>query len=152
MIDHKQLLTDLRGEVVRLEGDLREQVAAVDGLQRRLRDGHAAATKVRRTAATWTSWRDEQVTQAAVAWVLGTVFVRWCEDNELIDPVLSGPGERLGAAEDAQLAYFRCEPHHTDADWLRSGFDALAASDAAAMLPGTTRPTSSRSRTTAPRR
>ena len=134
MIDRKQLLTDLRGEVVRLEGDLREQVAAVDGLERRLRGEHAAATRARRTSATWTSWRDEQVTQAAVAWVLGTVFVRWCEDNELIDPVLSGPGERLGAAEDAQLAYFRREPHHTDADWLRSGFDALAASDAAAML------------------
>jgi hypothetical protein len=134
MIDRKQLLADLRDEVTRLEGDLREQVGAVEGLEQRLRDEHAAATKARRTSATWTSWRDEQVTQAAVAWVLGTVFVRWCEDNELIDPVLAGPGERLGAAEDAQLAYFRREPHRTDADWLRSGFDVLAASDAGAML------------------
>jgi hypothetical protein len=134
MIDRKQLLADLRGEVTRLEGGLREQVGAVEGLEQRLRDEHAAATKARRTSATWTSWRDEQVTQAAVAWVLGTVFVRWCEDNELIDPLLSGPGERLGAAEDAQLAYFRREPHRTDADWLRSGFDVLAASDAGAML------------------
>jgi len=134
VIDRKQLLADLRGEVARLEGDLHEQVAADEGLEQRLRDEHAAATKARRSAATWASWRDEQVTQAAVAWVLGTVFVRWCEDNELIDPVLSGPGERLGAAEDAQLAYFRREPHHTDADWLRSGFAVLAASDAGAML------------------
>jgi len=66
--------------------------------------------------------------------VLGTVFVRWCEDNALIDPVLSGPGERLGDAEDAQLGYFRTHPHRTDADWLRSTFDVLAASDAGAML------------------
>lgn len=116
MIDRKQLLADLRGEVVRLEGDLREQVGAVEGLERQLRDEHAAARKARRTSATWTSWRDEQVTQAAVAWVLGTVFVRWCEDNELIDAMLSGPGERLGVAEDAQLAYFRAHPHRTDAD------------------------------------
>lgn len=134
MIDRKQLLADLRDEVTRLEGDLREQVGAVEGLEQRLRDEHAAATKARRTSATWMSWRDEQVTQAAVAWVLGTVFVRWCEDNELIDPVLSGPGERLGAAEDAQLAYFRTHPRRTDADWLRSGFDVLAASDAGALL------------------
>ena len=134
MIDRKHLLADLRGEVVRLEGDLREQVGAVDDLERRLLGEHAAATKARRTSATWASWRDEQVTQAAVAWVLGTVFVRWCEDNALIDPVLSGPGERLGDAEDAQLGYFRTHPHRTDADWLRSTFDVLAASDAGAML------------------
>ncbi|MCA1671883.1 MAG: BREX-2 system adenine-specific DNA-methyltransferase PglX, partial [Actinobacteria bacterium] len=134
MIDRKQLLAGLRGEVVRLEGDLREQVGAVEGLERRLRGEHAAATKARRTSATWASWHDEQITQAAVAWVLGTVFVRWCEDNALIDPVLSGPGERLGAAEDAQLAYFRAHPHRTDADWLRAAFDVLAASDAGAML------------------
>lgn len=42
-----------------------------------------------------------------MAWVLGTVFVRWCEDNELIAPVLSGPGDRLGEAQDTQSAYFR---------------------------------------------
>ncbi|MGH3800726.1 MAG: BREX-2 system adenine-specific DNA-methyltransferase PglX [Pseudonocardiaceae bacterium] len=134
MIDRKALLADLRTEVIRLEADLREQVETVDGLAQRMQAEHTAATKARRTAATWTSWRDEQVTQAAVAWVLGTVFVRWCEDNELIDPVLSGPGDRLGAAEDVQLAYFRTDPHRTDADWLRSAFEVLAASDAGAML------------------
>ncbi len=134
MIDRKALLADLRTEVTRLEADLREQVATVDGLAQRMQAEHAAAVKAQRTAATWTSWRDEQVTQAAVAWVLDTVFVRWCEDNELIDPVLSGPGDRLGAAEDAQLAYFRAYPHRTDADWLRSAFEVLAVSDAGAML------------------
>ncbi len=134
MIDRKALLADLRTEVTRLEADLCEQVETVDRLEQRLGEEHAKATKARRTAATWTSWRDEQITQAAVAWVLGTVFVRWCEDNELIDPVLSGPGDRQGAAEDAQLAYYRTHPHRTDADWLRSSFDILAASDAGAML------------------
>jgi hypothetical protein len=68
MIDRKALLADLGGEVLRLEDDLREQVETIDGLKSRMQAEHAAATKARRTAATWTSWRDEQVTQAAVAW------------------------------------------------------------------------------------
>ncbi len=63
MIDRKALLADLRGEVTRLEAYLREQVEAVDGLKVRMQAEHAAATKARRTAATWTSWRDEQVTR-----------------------------------------------------------------------------------------
>ncbi|MGH3812410.1 MAG: BREX-2 system adenine-specific DNA-methyltransferase PglX [Pseudonocardiaceae bacterium] len=134
MIDRKALLADLQAEVARLEVDLREQVEVVDGLKERIQAEHKAATDARRTAATWTTWRDDEVTQAAVAWALGTVFVRWCEDNELIDPAISGPEDRLGAAEDAQLAYYRVHPHHTDADWLRSAFAVLAVSDAGAML------------------
>ena len=48
---------------------------------------------------TWGEYRDEQVTQAAVAWVLATVFVRFCEDNHLIpDPWIAGPGERTRLA------------------------------------------------------
>ena len=46
-------------------------------------------------SAEFPEWRAAQLTQIAVAWVLGTVFLRWAEDNRLIDPVLSGPGERL---------------------------------------------------------
>ena len=38
-------------------------------------------------------WRDGEITQAAVAWVLACVFVRFLEDNGLIDQALiSGPG------------------------------------------------------------
>ncbi|SFK38637.1 DUF7008 domain-containing protein [Streptomyces pini] len=45
-------------------------------------------------------WRDERVRQSAAAWVLGCVFVRFCEDNGLIDePFIAGPGERLAEAE-----------------------------------------------------
>ena len=52
----------------------------------------AGATRPDRTAATYESWLDDRVTQSAVAWILATVFVRFCEDNGLIDlPVLAGP-------------------------------------------------------------
>jgi hypothetical protein len=118
MIDSKALLADLQGQVRLLEADLAEQPDAVPGSVDLLRDEHAAERKARRTAAEWPQWRTAQLTQIAVAWVLGTVFLRWTEDNGLIDPVLSGPGDRLAAAEDAQLDYYRRHPEHNDGDWL----------------------------------
>ncbi|GDY33305.1 hypothetical protein GTS_49380 [Gandjariella thermophila] len=134
MLDRSRLLTDLQRQVKLLEADLRERVETEPEFGDRLRAEHAAAIKAKRTAATWASWRNDEVTQAAVAWVLGTVFVRWCEDNELIHPVLSGPGSRLAEAEDAQTKFFREKPHATDADWIEHGFAELRRSDAGAML------------------
>jgi hypothetical protein len=52
------------GEATRLEDHLRKQVETVDGLKARLPAEHGGATKARRTATTWMSWRDEQVTRA----------------------------------------------------------------------------------------
>ena len=69
-----------------------------------------------------------------MAWVLGTVFLRWTEDNGLIDPVLSGPGDRLPAAEDAQLEHYRHHPEHNDGDWLAEQFEVLRATDAGRLL------------------
>jgi hypothetical protein len=66
--------------------------------------------------------------------VLGTVFVRWCEDNELTAPVPSGPGDRLGEAQDAESAYFREHRNHTLRHWLKACFDELRRGDAGAIL------------------
>ena len=104
------------------------------GLVDVLRDEHAAERKARRTAAEWPQWRGAQLTQIAVAWVLGTVFLRWTEDNGLIDPVLSGLGDRLAAAEDAQLEHYRHHPEHNDGDWLAEQFEVLRATDAGRLL------------------
>jgi hypothetical protein len=92
-LDRSVLLADLQKQVLALEEDLREQVGRLPDVEAKLRKEHADATKAKRTAATWNTFLGEQVTQSAVAWVLGTVFVRWCEDNRLIDPMLSGPGD-----------------------------------------------------------
>ena len=104
-----------------------------------------------RTAMSWQEWRDDRVTQAAVAWVLTTVFVRFCEDNRLLTPVwIAGPADRRQEALDAELAYFRAHPEHTDREWLlqavehlrtvegdpRPGRVALPAVDGLALRPG----------------
>ncbi|MGQ0480077.1 MAG: BREX-2 system adenine-specific DNA-methyltransferase PglX [Pseudonocardia sp.] len=134
MIDSKALLADLQKQVRLLEVDLAEQVAALPGVADLLRAEHAAERKARRTAVSWESWRDAQLTQIAVAWVLGTVFLRWSEDNGLIEPVLSGPGDRLAIAEDAQLEHYRRHPEHTDGDWLAEQFEVLRCTDAGRLL------------------
>ncbi|MEW2378827.1 BREX-2 system adenine-specific DNA-methyltransferase PglX [Micromonospora sp. NPDC047812] len=135
MIDRKLLLSDLQKQVKNLEKDLREQAESVEEVRLRLRGEYDHAFKVGRTAATWAAWRDERVTQVAVAWVLGTVFVRFCEDNGLLpDPYLAGPGDRLVLAEEAEAQFFRDQPDKTLRDWLHEGFDAIASTQAGKSL------------------
>ncbi|MEH0929084.1 BREX-2 system adenine-specific DNA-methyltransferase PglX [Micromonospora sp. CPCC 205558] len=135
MIDRKLLLSDLQKQVKNLEKDLREQAESVEEVRLRLRGEYDHAFKVGRTAATWTAWRDERVTQAAVAWVLGTVFVRFCEDNGLLpDPYLAGPADRLVLAEEAEAQFFRDQPDKTLRDWLHQGYDAIASTQAGKSL------------------
>jgi hypothetical protein len=83
----------------------------------------------KRTAAVYPEWLKGRVTQAAAAWVLATVFVRYCEDNGLIEwPFLAGPGDRLEDAEDRRYAFFTEHPHENDTAWLLTAFDHLAQS------------------------
>ena len=66
--------------------------------------------------------------------MLGTVFLRWTRGQRPIDPVLSGPGDRLAVAEDAQLEHYRRHPEHNDGDWLAEQFEVLRATDAGRLL------------------
>ncbi|MGW8885233.1 BREX-2 system adenine-specific DNA-methyltransferase PglX [Streptomyces sp. NPDC055749] len=126
-MDKAALLKDLRKQVTSLEDDLRARTESVDEYRTELEREYAAAREASRTAATYGAWRDERVTQAAAAWVLATVFVRFCEDNGLVDdPFVAGPGERLADAEDRQAAFFREKPELNDGDWLVAGFDHLS--------------------------
>ncbi|MFG2169436.1 BREX-2 system adenine-specific DNA-methyltransferase PglX [Micromonospora chersina] len=135
MIDRKLLLSDLQKQVKNLEKDLREQAESVEEVRLKLRGEYDHAFKVGRTVATWAAWRDERVTQVAVAWVLGTVFVRFCEDNGLLtDPYLAGPGDRLVLAEEAEAQFFRDRPEETLRGWLSQGFDAIASTQAGKSL------------------
>ncbi|CAM04376.1 BREX-2 system adenine-specific DNA-methyltransferase PglX [Saccharopolyspora erythraea] len=127
-IDQAALVKDLRARVSTLEDDLRARAAEVKEFDAALREEYEAAREAERTAATYESWLDERVTQVAAAWVLGTVFVRFCEDNGLIpDPFLAGWGERLAEAEERHEAYFRERPQDNDRDWIIAAFDTLAA-------------------------
>ena len=130
------LLKDLKKQVSALEDDLRERSEAVPEFRAKLKDEYQRARDGSRTAATYGAWRDERVTQAAAAWVLGCVFVRFCEDNGLIEwPFLAGPGERLRDAEERHEAFFRDSPQSNDRDWLESAFQHLIdANETAAGL------------------
>lgn len=113
MIDPRSLSVDLRRQVRLLEDDLRGRVGrpGTDDAER-LRAEYEQAVRAARTGSTWSAWRDERLTQIAVAWVLGTVFVRFSEDNDLLaaSPKLAGPGgEAIVGAVDAQARYSAAE-------------------------------------------
>ena len=128
MIDRAALLADCKKQVRVLEDDLRDR-AAEPGVAERLSAEWQEAASRERIAATYETWLAGQVTQAAVAWVLATVFLRFCEDNGLIDePYLSGPGERATIAAERQEAYFATveHRHETDREWILAGVAALS--------------------------
>jgi hypothetical protein len=117
-----------------LVDDLREQSTVLPELQVLLDEQYAGAFG-HRTGASFEEWREEQLDQAAVAWLLGTVFVRFCEDNELISGAwLAGPDGRTGAAVQAQTAYFLKEPKHNDRHWILAAFKHLRKLSATAGI------------------
>ncbi|MFD9968119.1 BREX-2 system adenine-specific DNA-methyltransferase PglX [Streptomyces sp. NPDC059011] len=136
MIDRKALLNDLKQQVKAVEADLGRQVKTLGDVGARLRAEYDQARKLGRTAATWTSWLDERVTQVAVAWVLGSVFVRFCEDNRLIpEPYLTGPdGDRRELAESRYDAYVETDEDPTYRGWLEKAFEELGQGQAGRLL------------------
>ena len=112
MIDPKALLNDLKAQVKALESDLRLNGVTNSTTAAELDREWRAARDAQRTAATFEMWREDRVTQVAVAWILGTVFVRFCEDNDLIEyPVIAGPGDRIAVARERQAKFFEESPN-----------------------------------------
>lgn len=146
MITSSALLADLKAQLRVLQADLKERADDPTtewgaALQRE----HAEALRRERTGLSWTAWRDNEVDQAAVAWIVATTFVRFCEDNDLLAgatldglpvPVgwIAGPGDRAARARENQTAYFRVHTSHHDRDWLQQAFRVLAAQPAGAAL------------------
>jgi len=137
VIDSSALTAALQEVVLELEDDLRARVEGNTDLRGRWLVEHSRAVQGGRTASAWVAWRDDRVTQAAVAWVLTSVFVRFCEDNGLLTPVwIAGPEHRRQEALDAQLAFFREYPLDTDREWLQQAVQHLAGLPATAELVG----------------
>ncbi|WP_175412583.1 BREX-2 system adenine-specific DNA-methyltransferase PglX [Streptomyces sp. TRM64462] len=131
-MDRAAFVVGVRKQVRALEADLRQRSEDVDRYRGGLRAMYERARASGRTAATYGAWRDEHITQGAVAWVMGTVFVRFCEDNTLIDrPFIAGPGQRLTEAEERQRVYLSDHPGTNAQDWLAEAFTHLAESHAA---------------------
>lgn len=136
MIDRAALLSDLKKQVSAAETDLHQQLRVLNEVKSRLHDEYSTAFKLKRTAATESAWLKERVTQVAVAWILGTVFVRFCEDNELIaEPYLTGPtDDRRELAQARYEAYVESDPDPTYRGWLHRAFADLGAGQAGKLL------------------
>ena len=125
MIHAPQLLADLSRQLKRLEDDLRARIAELPELDVALRAEWQAARDADRCAEPFESWADQVITQAGVHWLLSCVFLRFIEDNQLVDrPWLSGPPDsgRLALARDRHEAYFRAHPLESDRDYLLAAF------------------------------
>jgi hypothetical protein len=137
MIDTDSLKKDLQRQVSALEADLHDRLKCQHAFAASLKAKHAEALQAGRTAVTFITWAENQITQSAVAWVLATVFIRFLEDNGLItDPILSGPQERRRLAGDALSHHFMQHPGASERDYLLHHFTELRKYPALAELLG----------------
>lgn len=133
MIKAPQLLSDLTKLLKRLEGDLLQRIEELPDLKESLQAEWHAARAADRCAETFETWVDQVITQAGVHWLLSCVFLRFIEDNGLVErPWLGGTPEsgRLALVRDRHEAYFQAHPLENDRDYL------LAAFREAEALPG----------------
>ena len=146
MINSSALLADLKAHLKLLQADLKQRADDPSNpWGARLKEEYAEAFRRERTGWSWVDWRNNEVDQAAVAWIVSTTFLRFCEDNDLlvgakIDGLptavgwIAGPGDRVQRAEENLTAYFRGNPTHNRRHWLQQGFAVLAAQPAGREL------------------
>jgi len=127
MISCPDLLADLQKLLVKLQDDLRARCAERPKVEAPVRAQYDSARAAKRTAEAYESWREAQFTQAAVAWILCCVFIRFLEDNGLLGDTayLSGPGPRLALARDQHTLYFRQRPTESDREYLYHVFRTI---------------------------
>ena len=123
MIDIKTLLPELKKLVTELSEDLLARSTASAEIDTGLRDAYEQIEKGGRTSQAFEVWREDYLDQVAVAWVLGCVFVRFMEDNHLIDECwLAGEVDRRKQAEDSHELYFREYPRESDREYFEHVF------------------------------
>lgn len=125
MINAPRLLADLTKQLKSLEADLRQRIEDLPELKANLQAEWQAAADAKRTNEPFQSWADQVITQAGVHWLLSCTFLRFVEDNGLVDrPWLGGTPEsgRLALARDRHDAYFREHPAETDREYLLHAF------------------------------
>lgn len=136
MINAVALLRDLKRLTTTIEADIRERLAVTPDLDASLDSEWLAAKDAARTGATLHDFKEEAVTQAAVHWLLMGVFIRFLEDNALIDrPYLtaSDPARR-SLAQDRHETYFRQHPGESDREYLLAAFREVGALPAMGAL------------------
>jgi len=135
MVNIKTLLPDLKELVKELDEDLLARAIGNPEIDAGLREAFTQIEKGGRTAQAYEVWREDYLDQVAVAWVLSCVFVRFLEDNHLIDECwLAGVGERRKLAEDTHELFFRQHPHDTDREYFQHVFHEVGNIPAAKDL------------------
>jgi hypothetical protein len=135
MVNIKTLLPDLKDLVAELFEDLLARAQQDDKIDAGLREAFGQVEKGGRTAQAFEVWREDYLDQVAVAWVLACVFVRFMEDNHLIDECwLAGEKERRKLAEDTHELFFRKHPHDTDREYFHHVFHEVGKIPAAKEL------------------
>jgi len=117
VIDAPRLLADLTKQLTALEADLRQRIADLPDLRASLHAEWQVAAEANRNSEPFQSWADQVITQAGVHWLLSCSFLRFVEDNGLVDrPWLGGTPEsgRLALARDRHDAHFRQSPLSPD--------------------------------------
>src|SRR5262245_37413977 len=124
MIDTAALLPDLQKLVKLLHADLIERSQERPEVAARLKGMHTERQKQQRSGQSYEAWRDEFLTQVAVAWVLACVFVRYLEDNRfLADFFLAGPDEAgLRRAKENFTQFMRRHPDDAERNYLLDVF------------------------------
>jgi len=93
MINRSQLLKELQRLLGRIEADLleRSNLDTLPEVRQSLRSEYEQAKQSERTAQSYEQWRSDYAMHIGAAWILSCVFVRFLEDNALIDPpMISG--------------------------------------------------------------
>ncbi|GGL40844.1 BREX-2 system adenine-specific DNA-methyltransferase PglX [Nocardia jinanensis] len=133
-----QLTAALKPQLKLLVDDMRERLNADPVQLEEWRTTHRKAVSEQRTATSWTDWSEDQLTQAAVGWLLTSVFVRFCEDNLLLGDTavwIAGPTPLLRQrAVDAENAFYREHQDSSYREWLERSFDALRSNPATQAL------------------
>lgn len=137
MIDPVALLKDLKPQVKALEEDLRAR-AAEEEFAPALEHEWQTAINSSRTAAPYDEWLEGRVNETAMTWIIGTVFLRFCEDNELIQNVyLSGKGDHRELAKERQQLFFE-NPENaskTDREWIEEGLKDMVTATPSGARP-----------------
>lgn len=141
VIDSEALLADGKKLVRSLVDDLRGEATIDPAAAGFIAEQYRGARAAGRTALSASEWVEGLYAQVAVAWFLGCVFARFCEDNGLVDDaLLSGPGPRRAIALEHRSAYLAEHPDHDDRHWLRHVFGTYRRLPATGDLFGSHNP------------
>lgn len=120
MVDTAALGRVVTKQVRALHADLLERVLSDEGLRSKADGEYRDAIDTGRTAQNWSEWLGGRAEEVAVDWALVAVFIRFCEDNVLIDErLLAGVGNDAALVRAAEQDYFRVNPHDSDTDYLK---------------------------------